>query len=204
MQPLPYIFSPHADSPQVRHFGALVAKEFRIPRQLGEIMYHRGLRTLEAVQAFLYPQLSMLPSPDSMKGIGEAVDSIVHACTTASPIFIHGDYDVDGITATALLTVFFNEIGIDTHFNADGDSITHFHTNSHTNSYTLANRHGVSLADTHIDGNADYYTNAYSNGEPNSPGWRTLDSHEFSKYDFRSSDRVSERPIFRIRSASHR
>lgn len=116
MQPLPYIFSPHADSPQVRHFGALVAKEFRIPRQLGEIMYHRGLRTLEAVQAFLYPQLSMLPSPDSMKGIGEAVDSIVHACTTASPIFIHGDYDVDGITATALLTVFFNEIGIDTHY----------------------------------------------------------------------------------------
>jgi single-stranded-DNA-specific exonuclease len=54
----------------------------------------------------------MLPSPDTMKGMPEAVTCIVESVQAGKPIFIHGDYDVDGITATALLTLFFQEIGI--------------------------------------------------------------------------------------------
>lgn len=102
------------DSPQAKRFGSVIAKEFQIPSQLCEIMHHRGLTTLAAVQDFLYPHLSMLPSPATMKGMGRAVRIIVEACLTRQPIFIHGDYDVDGITATALLTLFFKEIGIQT------------------------------------------------------------------------------------------
>lgn len=77
-------------------------------------MYHRGLTTLTAAQDFLYPHLSMLPSPLAMKGMDQAVRIIADACARQQPILIHGDYDVDGITATALLSLFFREISIPT------------------------------------------------------------------------------------------
>jgi single-stranded-DNA-specific exonuclease len=89
----------------------MAAKVFGIPCQLGEILHSRGVVTLEQAQEFLWPQLSMLPMADSMKGMEEAVSCILETCRENRPIFIHGDYDVDGITATALLMAFFKEIG---------------------------------------------------------------------------------------------
>jgi len=107
-----YIFPPQAGSPQVKRFGEMIAGEFGLAPQLGELMHHRGVQTLDAAQDFLYPQLSMLPSPATMKGMAQATEVILDAWKTRQTIFIHGDYDVDGITATALLTAFFREIGI--------------------------------------------------------------------------------------------
>ncbi len=54
----------------------------------------------------------MLPSPDSMQGMRQAVACILSTCRAHKPIFIHGDYDVDGISATAMLTAFLKEIGV--------------------------------------------------------------------------------------------
>lgn len=115
MQPI-YIFPPQADNPQVKRFGEAIAGEFGLAPQLGELMHHRGVQTLDAAQDFLYPQLSMLPSPATMKGMGRATAVILEAWKTRQSIFIHGDYDVDGITATALLTAFFREIGMTAFF----------------------------------------------------------------------------------------
>lgn len=109
-----YIFSPDADSPQTRRFGAMVAKNFHLPPQIGEILFVRGIKTLNAADHFLHPQLAMLPSPDSMKGMDAAVALVLAAYRKGQPILIHGDYDVDGITSTTLLTAFFREIGIPT------------------------------------------------------------------------------------------
>lgn len=109
-----YIFSPLADSPEVRQFGLMVARNFHLPQQLGEILYVRGITTLPEVELFLYPHLSMLPSPDTMKGMSKAVGLVLAAYRAGLPILVHGDYDVDGITATTLLTAFFREIGLPT------------------------------------------------------------------------------------------
>ncbi len=110
----PYILPADASSPQTKHFGAMVAKNFRLPRQLGEILYVRGINTLEAAEQFLHPRLTMLPSPTLMKGMDAAVALVLDAYRQRLPLLIHGDYDVDGITATTLLTAFFREIGIAT------------------------------------------------------------------------------------------
>lgn len=98
-------------TPEERLFGALLAKEFNLPEPVGELLHSRGVTTLDQAQEFFYPHLSMLPSPENMKGMTEAVDCIMSVCTAQQPIFIHGDYDVDGISATALLVAFFREIG---------------------------------------------------------------------------------------------
>ncbi|MGI6655445.1 MAG: single-stranded-DNA-specific exonuclease RecJ [Desulfobulbus sp.] len=107
-----YQFPAQAGTKISEEFGSIIAKEFNLPAPLGEILFHRGFQTLPDVESFLYPHLSMLPSPLSMKGMREAVQ-LVHATYVAGlPICIHGDYDVDGITATALLVAFFREIGV--------------------------------------------------------------------------------------------
>ena len=103
-------------SPQEKAFGILVAREFGLSSQLGEILYSRGITTAEQAHAYLYPQLSSLPLPETMKGMREAVACIAENHRNNNPIFIHGDYDVDGITAASLLMGFFKEIGWESFF----------------------------------------------------------------------------------------
>jgi len=105
-----------SNSPQEGAFGAMTAKEFGLPCQLGEILHGRGITTLEEAQEYLFPHLSMLPAPDTMKGMPEAVACIMATCGRSEPIFVHGDYDVDGISATALLVSFFREINREAFF----------------------------------------------------------------------------------------
>ena len=88
---------------QGRALACRAAREFNIPVQLAEILQKRGFDTLEALRDFLHPQLAMLPAPDTMKGMSEAVACLCEAYRRGQTIFVHGDYDADGITATALL-----------------------------------------------------------------------------------------------------
>ena len=96
---------------QGRALACRAAREFNIPVQLAEILQKRGFDTLEALRDFLHPQLAMLPAPDTMKGMSEAVACLCEAYRRGQTIFVHGDYDADGITATALLLTFFRETG---------------------------------------------------------------------------------------------
>lgn len=92
-------------------FAREAAATLHIPEALAVILHRRGIATLPTLREFLHPNLSMLPSPDSLKGVQEAVAVIMHALIQQQAVFIHGDYDVDGITATALLLSFFQQTG---------------------------------------------------------------------------------------------
>ena len=97
---------------QGRAFSCQAAREFNIPIQLAEILQSRGFDSLEALRDYLHPQLSMLPAPTTMKGMSEAVACLCEAYRQHQTIFVHGDYDADGITATALLLTFFRDTGV--------------------------------------------------------------------------------------------
>ncbi|MBM9537585.1 single-stranded-DNA-specific exonuclease RecJ [Desulfobulbus alkaliphilus] len=109
---LPYILPPRTNAAATRAFGSAAAAACNIPPQLAEILYQRGVATLGELQEFLYPQLAMLPDPATMQGMEQAIDCLLTSCAARKPVFIHGDYDVDGMTATALLVTFFREIGM--------------------------------------------------------------------------------------------
>lgn len=96
---------------ETRAFAREAADKLHIPEPLAAILYRRGIVTLPALREFLHPNLSMLPSPDTLKGMRAAVAVITRALVKQQTIFIHGDYDVDGITATALLLSFFQQTG---------------------------------------------------------------------------------------------
>ncbi|EAT16448.1 single-stranded-DNA-specific exonuclease RecJ [Desulfuromonas acetoxidans] len=77
-----------------------------------QLLSQRGISTLEEAQAFLTASLSQLPDPMALRGMESAVDRLVQAVKAGEPIAVHGDYDVDGISGTALLTQCLRWFGV--------------------------------------------------------------------------------------------
>jgi single-stranded-DNA-specific exonuclease len=69
------------------------------------------METADQARRFLRPGLDELADPTSLAGMAEAVDAISRAVRTGVGILVHGDYDVDGQCATALLTRALREAG---------------------------------------------------------------------------------------------
>jgi single-stranded-DNA-specific exonuclease len=76
------------------------------------LLANRGLTDTTAIQSFLSPRLSQMIDPMRMKGMDEAVKSIVLAMEEHEKITVYGDYDADGLTATALLATFLSHLGL--------------------------------------------------------------------------------------------
>lgn len=80
---------------------------------LAQILYNRGFRTHEEARRFLEAIPDGDTDPRGMLGIAEAVDRILAAIAAGEKIAVYGDYDADGVTATALLTLALQSLGAD-------------------------------------------------------------------------------------------
>ena len=77
------------------------------------LMVNRGINSVQDAEAFLSSSLSDLPSPFLMKGMEEAVERLRRCVYEKEKVAVYGDYDVDGVTATSLLTGFLRALGCD-------------------------------------------------------------------------------------------
>lgn len=98
--PLRWIVDVPPSDPVVR----ALASGLGIAPALAALLARRGLETPEAARRFLRPALEELADPLSLAGMAEAVAVITRAVRSGTAILVHGDYDVDGQCATALLT----------------------------------------------------------------------------------------------------
>ena len=80
-----------------------LASGLRISRVLAQLLINRDVRDVDTGRAFLQPQLSGLHDPWLLPDMERASDRIRDAIRSGEKIVIYGDYDVDGISATALL-----------------------------------------------------------------------------------------------------
>ena len=71
---------------------------------LAALLLRRGVTTPAFAREFLRPGLESLSDPLTLSGMDAAVEAIVRAVRSGTVILVHGDYDVDGQCATALLT----------------------------------------------------------------------------------------------------
>ena len=78
---------------------------------VSQILCRRMITSPEELHLFLYGTLDDEYDPYLMKGMSEAVVRIEKAIADKERILIHGDYDVDGVTAAALLAKTFDELG---------------------------------------------------------------------------------------------
>ncbi len=80
-----------------------LARRWRVPPIVAQLLINRGLSLDEAAQAFLTPQLKDLHPPHLLPGATDAAALIVDAIRSKSKIVLYGDYDVDGTTGIAIL-----------------------------------------------------------------------------------------------------
>ena len=102
-----WVLNPPADPAIIRH----LARELSIPPPLAGLLAQRGHVDPERAKTFLRPTLDDLSDPGSLMGMDKAVNRIVRAVEAGENILVHGDYDVDGQSATALLTRALREAG---------------------------------------------------------------------------------------------
>jgi len=76
-----------------------------------QVLFNRGIATAAEANAFLHAEPNFSTDPFQMKGMEEAVRRIRFALENREPIAIYGDYDVDGVTATALLVQALRALG---------------------------------------------------------------------------------------------
>ena len=70
---------------------------------MAKILVNREIRDVETATAFLHPSLDHLIDPFVMADMARGVNRIWQAIQRGESIMVHGDYDVDGVTGTALL-----------------------------------------------------------------------------------------------------
>ena len=95
-----WIFAPE---PAHEVVAALQA-ELRLPEVVCRLLAIRGHADPDAARRFLRPRLEQLHEPALYLDLDKAVDRIVGAIRRGETILVHGDYDVDGICSTTLLT----------------------------------------------------------------------------------------------------
>jgi single-stranded-DNA-specific exonuclease len=80
-----------------------LAAELQVHPLTAALLRRRGVTTVEQARRFLAPRLEDLADPWSLAGMDQAVQRVALAIGAGRRIAIHGDYDVDGISATAIL-----------------------------------------------------------------------------------------------------
>lgn len=96
------------DDPGVQHLSAALG----LPPILAQLLIRRGLDTPEAAHTFLNPALQHLSDPFLLTGMREAVDRITRARDADEHVLVFGDYDVDGISGTAILVNGLKRFGL--------------------------------------------------------------------------------------------
>ena len=90
-----------------------LAEATGVPVPLAQVLINRGYREAGSAARFLKPQLRQLSDPFELPDMAAAVDRLVAAIDRRERIVIYGDYDVDGVTSSALLLHVFRAAGAD-------------------------------------------------------------------------------------------
>ncbi|HJW86462.1 MAG TPA: single-stranded-DNA-specific exonuclease RecJ [Candidatus Brocadiaceae bacterium] len=93
-----WIFSPPNKSLQSE-----IASKLKISHLLAQVLINRGIIDITSAKNFLQPQIAALGDPSLLPDIEKASIRINEAVRRGEKIVIYGDYDVDGLSATALM-----------------------------------------------------------------------------------------------------
>lgn len=95
-----WILPPAPDPEEVR----LLCEELLLPEPLCRLLASRGHSPSDTAKRYLRPRLDQLLPPEQLLDMQRAVERIAAAVSAGETILVHGDYDVDGMCSTALMT----------------------------------------------------------------------------------------------------
>ena len=103
---------PSSETAVAEHLAAAL----KIPPLLARCLVNRGLSEPAATSSFLQPRLRELADPFLLPNMAAAVDRLFQARQRNEPLVVFGDYDVDGVTSTALLLEVLRALGWTAHY----------------------------------------------------------------------------------------
>ncbi|NTW51172.1 MAG: single-stranded-DNA-specific exonuclease RecJ [Chlorobiaceae bacterium] len=90
-----------------------LSEAINVSNPIAASLCNRGISSFEEARLFFRPSLDDVPSPFLFLHMERAVERILRAVADGERIMIYGDYDVDGTTGTAVLSLFLLERGAD-------------------------------------------------------------------------------------------
>ena len=94
---------------------SVLAQETGLTEQITRILYARGVDDGQKIRRFMHPSKKNFLSPFLMQGMREAVDLITQARDEGRVVAVFGDYDADGICASAIMYHALKAFGIEAH-----------------------------------------------------------------------------------------
>ena len=91
--------------------GGQLAARAKVPPLLAQCLINRGYADPSAIGNFLSPRLKNLADPFALPNMAAAVERLLRAREEKQRLVIFGDYDVDGVTSTALLLEVLRALG---------------------------------------------------------------------------------------------
>ena len=88
-----------------------MSKDLNLSEKVVELLFSRGIDTREKIEKFFSPSFSDFNDPFLLSGMKEATEKILCAVKEKKRILIFGDYDVDGISATAIMLLTLKKLG---------------------------------------------------------------------------------------------
>ncbi len=88
----------------------VLARTLRLTRATAAVLANRGLADPDQARRFLRPSFDELPDPGRLKQMDRAIEVVVRAVKERRRIVVHGDYDVDGVSGSAVLTEFLRAV----------------------------------------------------------------------------------------------
>ena len=93
-----------------------LAYELEIPTPVARVMATRGIDSIKKAKSFTSLKIGKLHNPFLLPDAKKAIDRLNHAIDNQEKIFVWGDYDVDGITSTAIVVTALKKLGANIEF----------------------------------------------------------------------------------------
>jgi len=97
-----------------RQYIEYLSRSASISPPIAQVLINRGIKSPSNVRSFLSG--GAFTEPFEMPGMKEAVEALLAAKKTGRRVLVHGDYDVDGVTATAIMVKGLRTLGFDVHY----------------------------------------------------------------------------------------
>ena len=123
-------------TPAAPELSVQLAADLGVSETFARLLANRGFTTIEQVHDFLEPSMDRLLDAFTMRDMDLAVTRVLRAVDDREQILVYGDYDVDGITSTSLLTATLTALGA---------KVTYFIPDRIRDGYGLSER-GVDVA----------------------------------------------------------
>jgi single-stranded-DNA-specific exonuclease len=97
-------------------FLKYISKTASVSPVLAQVLINRGMKDVESIREFINPSVNDLHDPFLLPDMQDAVSRINAAVKNNETVFVHGDYDADGTTATAVLITALRKLGLKTYY----------------------------------------------------------------------------------------